>query len=309
VSDEQRITIRVPAKINVSLAVGPLRADGFHELTTVFQAVDLCDVVTAERAEGISLVLQGPEATGLAADDSNLAWRAAALLAEAAGRSRTGVALRVSKFIPVAAGLAGGSGDAAAALLACDRLWGLRLPMAELDALAAQLGSDVTFALHGHTALGTGRGERLTPISAAAEFHWVLAVAGRGLSTPSVYRELDRQRHARGVPVDGAAPDRVVAALQAGDCTALADAMGNDLQSATLTLAPELARTLEAGVSAGALAGMVAGSGPTCVFLAQDRAAAQSIARDIQASGTCRFAVAVVGNVAGARPAALPADQ
>ncbi|MDQ1691143.1 MAG: 4-diphosphocytidyl-2-C-methyl-D-erythritol kinase [Pseudonocardiales bacterium] len=307
-SDQQRITVRVPAKINISLAVGPLRADGFHQLTTVFQAVDLYDVVTAERAEGIALAVQGPEATGLAADDTNLAWRAAALLAEA-GQSRAGVALHVSKFIPVAAGLAGGSGDAAAALLACDRLWGLGTPMAELDALAARLGSDVTFALYGHTALGTGRGERLSPISTTSEFHWVLAVASRGLSTPSVYRELDRQRQTTGVPADGAAPDRVVAALQAGDYTALADAMGNDLQPAALALAPELARTLEAGVSAGALAGMVAGSGPTCVFLAQDRATAQSIARDIQASGTCRFAVAVLGNVAGARPATLPADQ
>ncbi|MGX7678014.1 4-(cytidine 5'-diphospho)-2-C-methyl-D-erythritol kinase [Jatrophihabitans sp. DSM 45814] len=307
------VHVRVPAKINLHLGVGPLRPDGFHELTTVFQAVGLYDDITASAGTpgpAIGLSLSGPEAAGVPADERNLAWRAADLLAKHRRGSRAGVALSVSKAIPVAAGLAGGSADAAGALLACKELWKLDIDEAELDLLAAELGSDVTFALHGRTALGTGRGERLRPIDTPHEFHWVLAAASAGLSTPAVYRELDRQRAAGSERTTAAtsagevAP--LLAALVAGDYGALGELLINDLQPAALALAPQLSRTLKAGTEAGALAGLVSGSGPTCAFLAPNRIAAAAIATELKASATCRLAIPVVGNVHGARVLASP---
>jgi len=295
--------VQVPAKVNLRLAVGPLRADGFHELATVFAALDLCDVLTAAPAEKLTLRLTGPESAGLAADESNLAWRAAALLAEHAG-IQAQAELGVEKNIPVAAGLAGGSADAAAALLACDRLWQLNLPASELAALAGRLGSDVAFALLGGTAVGTGRGERLTPV-AGANFHLVLAVADGGLSTPAVYAELDRQRGpAASTAADPAASledSGVLAAVATGDPRLLAGVLGNDLQPAALALAPHLADTLAAGLAAGALAGIVSGSGPTCAFLAADADHARTLAAAL--AGSCRRAVPVTGGTA--RPTVL----
>jgi 4-diphosphocytidyl-2-C-methyl-D-erythritol kinase len=293
------VTVAVPAKINLALAVGPLRPDGYHELRTLFHAVDLCDLVLASPAPALELVLDGEESAGLSGDQHNLAWRAAALLAEQAGIGAA-VRLRVTKRIPVAAGLAGGSADAAATLLACDRLWQLGLSAAVLDGLAGRLGSDVTFALHGRSAIGTGRGELLTDLPEAGRFHWVLAAAEGGLATPAVYAELDRQRS--GGQADPAAPDfdGLIAALQAGRPDQLAALIGNGLQPAALALAPQLAETLAAGRELGALAGLVSGSGPTCAFLASDADQARRLAVDLQASGSCRSARAVLGGVPGA---------
>lgn len=297
-SETQRtVTVRVPAKINLLLAVGPRRPDGFHELSTVFCAVGLYDTVTASPATDLSVRLTGPESAGLPADARNLAWRAAVLLAEHVGIEPR-VRLSIDKAIPVAAGLAGGSADAAATLLACARLWNLTVEPAALDALAAELGSDVSFALHGGCALGTGRGERLRPVPAAAAFSWVLAAASGGLSTPGVYAELDRQRAAgTGSPAAGG-PEPVIAALGSGDPHLLADRLGNDLEPAALALAPYLGATLGAGRRLGALGGLVSGSGPTCAFLAPDGEAAERLAHGLLASGTCRFARAVVGGAA-----------
>jgi 4-diphosphocytidyl-2-C-methyl-D-erythritol kinase len=304
------VSVRVPAKINLQLAVGPLRPDGFHEIATVFCALDLVDVLTASPADSLTVSVRGPESAGLAADRRNLAWQAAELLAEHAGIPAR-VDLGIDKNIPVAAGLAGGSADAAAALLACDRLWGLRLPPPELAALAARLGSDVAFALLGGTAVGAGRGERLRPIEGAASFSWVLAVADGGLATPAVYAELDRQR---GLGADAPAPvvDDPAAALQASGVLAavtsadpqlLAGRLGNDLQPAALALAPYLADTLAAGQKSGALAGIVSGSGPTCAFLARDGEHARALARALEGTGSCRRALAVTGG--NARPTVL----
>jgi 4-diphosphocytidyl-2-C-methyl-D-erythritol kinase len=293
------VTVRVPAKINVHLAVGPRRSDGFHELSTVFHAVDLYDTVTASPASGLSLQLSGPTAAGLPADAANLAWRAAALLAEHAGVPAD-AALQVDKAIPVAAGLAGGSADAAAALRACARLWHLDVSDAALAGLAARLGSDVTFALHGRTALGTGRGELLQPEPVAAELHWVIAAARGELSTPAVYAELDRQRDAGTAGSTVGDPAAVIEALRLGDVTSLGTLLGNDLQPAALELAPYLHDTLRTGEQAGALGGIVSGSGPSCVFLAADAPAAERIVAGLAETGTCRFALAVRGNVAGA---------
>jgi 4-diphosphocytidyl-2-C-methyl-D-erythritol kinase len=304
------VSVRAPAKINLQLAVGPLRPDGFHEIATVFSALDLFDVLTASPADSLRLSVRGAESAGLAADRSNLAWRAAELLAEHAGIPAQ-VELAIDKNIPVAAGLAGGSADAAAALLACDRLWELGLPPGELAALAARLGSDVAFALLGGTAVGGGRGERLQPVEGPASFCWVLAVADRGLATPAVYAELDRQRELgtdAPVPVvaDPAAAVEnagVLEAVASGDPRLLAGRLGNDLQPAALALAPYLADTLTAGQKCGALAGIVSGSGPTCAFLARDGEHARTLARALNGTGSCRQALAVTGG--SARPTVL----
>jgi 4-diphosphocytidyl-2-C-methyl-D-erythritol kinase len=286
--------VSVPAKLNVGLAVGSRRPDGFHPIDTIFCALDLCDEVSAEPAEALSLSVTGPEAGAVPADRRNLAWRAAELLAERAGRPAT-VTLRIEKRIPVAAGLAGGSADAAGALLACARLWQLDASEAELRELAARLGSDVTFALAGGLARGTGRGERLAELTGPV-LHWVLAAAVGELSTAAVYAEYDRQRPAAPEP---RLPDGLIEAVRAGDPAALAPLLRNDLQPAALALAPYLEQTLAAGLAAGALAGLVSGSGPTCAFLAAGAEHAAELAGKLAATGHCRFAVAVAGGVPG----------
>lgn len=169
------ITVRVPAKVNVQLGVGGLRADGFHDLANVFFAVALGDEVTAtpgSPGEGVTLSCSGPDAAVVPLDDSNLAARAARLLAAHHGLAGPAVHLHIAKAIPVAGGMAGGSADGAAALVACDALWGLDTPADTLLELAAELGSDVPFALVGGVALGRGRGEILDPLPVAGIFHW-----------------------------------------------------------------------------------------------------------------------------------------
>jgi 4-diphosphocytidyl-2-C-methyl-D-erythritol kinase len=298
------VSVRVPAKLNLQLLVGPLRADGYHEIATVFHALELFDVLSAAPAESLQVSMRGAESAGLPTGRANLAWRAAELLAQHAGVPAR-VQLTIDKHIPVAGGLAGGSADAAAALLACDRLWGLGLPAGELLALAGRLGSDVAFALVGGSAVGAGRGERLRPVEGGARFHWVLAVSHDGLSTPAVYAELDRQRGpelARTAPdpADALASSGLVEAVVSGDPELLAGRLVNDLQPAAITLAPYLADTLAAGRKCGALAGIVSGSGPTCAFLARDQAHAAELARELAASGACRKTYPVAGGSARA---------
>jgi 4-diphosphocytidyl-2-C-methyl-D-erythritol kinase len=221
------------------------------------------------------------------------------LLAERAGL-QPAVRLDLVKGIPVAGGLAGGSADAAATLVACDALWGAGLDRAELLELAAELGSDVAFALTGGTALGTGRGERLTPVLAAGRWHWVLAVAGAGLSTPDVYGELDRLRASTEQALAGA-PDRLINALRVHDPGALGRLLANDLQAPALALRPELRRTLRVGVDLGALGAVVSGSGPTCAFLSRSREAAVRLAAALAGAGVCRTVRIAYGPVPGAR--------
>ncbi|WP_405018965.1 4-(cytidine 5'-diphospho)-2-C-methyl-D-erythritol kinase [Kitasatospora sp. NBC_00070] len=298
------ITVRVPAKVNVQLGVGGLRADGFHDLANVFFAVALGDEVTARHGEGVTLTCSGPDAGSVPLDDTNLAARAARLLAAHHG-IEPNVALHIAKAIPVAGGMAGGSADGAAALVACDALWGLDTPAGVLHELAAELGSDVPFALLGGVALGRGRGELLEPLPVTGTFHWVFAVADGGLSTPAVYGECDRLRAETGghtdveVPTPDADP-ALLAALAAGDPVALAKALTNDLQPAAVSLRPALADTLLAGTEAGALAALVSGSGPTTAFLVADAERAAAVAAALLASGTCRAAHATYGPVPGA---------
>lgn len=292
--------MRVPAKVNLYLGVGSVRPDGFHELLTVFQAVDLHDEVSATSAVGLGLRMTGEGSAGLPNGPDNLAWQAASLLADHA-QVPPDALIEIKKAIPIGGGMAGGSADAAATLLACAHLWQTGTTKSELVTLAAGLGSDVAFPLVGGTALGTGRGELLTPVLATGRFHWVLALAAFGISAADAYRELDRQR---ADSPDGAAPalpDGLLDALRAGDARRLAPALGNDLQAAALTIAPSLRRTLAAGNELGALAGMVSGSGPTCAFLCADAEAATRLAAAMAGEGVCRTTRVVTGPVGGAR--------
>ena len=296
------VTVRVPAKVNLQLSVGPRREDGFHELATVFHAVALHDDVTAARqpaGSGISLTCDG-EGQGLVPlDASNLAWRAAQLLADASG-IYPDVAIRIHKHIPVAGGMAGGSADAAGALVACDALWGLNTPKTELHELAAVLGSDVPFSLHGGTAIGSGRGEQLTPVLAKGSFHWVFALAHDGLSTAAVYQECDRLRVGKHVP-EPYVSDNLMHALRVGDPMLLGKSLDNDLQQAAFSLRPALQRVIEAGLDAGALGGIVSGSGPTCAFVTRDADHALDIAVALTSSGLVRSVKRTFGPAHGAR--------
>lgn len=332
------VTVRVPAKVNLQLAVGPRREDGFHDLVNVFHAVSLFDEVTVREAPprqpnpsgagesassgadtGVSVTAADPpEASacaGLTAggglgshlarvplDGSNLAARAVALLAERTGRGSP-VTVHLDKHIPVAGGMAGGSADAAAALLACDRLWGCDLPPRTLAGYAADLGSDVPFALMGATAVGMGRGEILRPLAAPGRLRWVFALSPHGLSTASVFGEYDRLRPDAPEPrLDPA----LATALAGGDPAALGAALTNDLQEAALSLLPELERTLKTGSGAGALGALVSGSGPTCAFLVGgvDEAEADgreaAVVAELEGSGLCEQVVSAYGDVPGA---------
>nr|WP_026310543.1 4-(cytidine 5'-diphospho)-2-C-methyl-D-erythritol kinase [Parafrankia elaeagni] len=359
------VTVRAPAKVNLHLGVGPLRPDGYHEVTTILQAVSLYDEITAtsvplESVSGpdgsapvftdedpivvtVGVAGEGAQPAGPATDgedDSgtgapgdtgdragapagaaaepsisvvptgrdNLAVRAAYLVAEAAGIRGEAIHLTLSKGIPVAAGMAGGSADAAAALVACDALWGTELDRATLVELASRLGSDVPFPLTGGTALGTGRGEQLTDVLGRGEYHWVFALADGGLSTPAVYAEFDRL--AEGRLRTGPTPaDAVLAALRSGDPEELGAALVNDLQPAALRLRPSLRRVLESGIELGAIGAIVSGSGPTCAFLARDAAASVSLAASLAGMGVARAVRRAQGPVAGAqvsRPSTAP---
>lgn len=300
------VTVRVPGKVNLYLAVGDRREDGYHELTTVFQAVSLLDEVTVRNADVLSLELVGEGADKLPTDERNLAWQAAELMAEHVGRAPD-VSIMIDKSIPVAGGMAGGSADAAAVLVAMNSLWELNVPRRDLRMLAARLGSDVPFALHGGTALGTGRGEELATVLSRNTFHWVLAFADGELLTPAVFRELDRLREA-GDPPRLAGPGPVLAALAAGDPEQLASLLGNEMQAAAVSLNPRLRRTLRAGVQAGALAGIVSGSGPTCAFLCASAASAVDVGTEISGAGVCRTVRVASGPVAGARVVPAPTE-
>jgi 4-diphosphocytidyl-2-C-methyl-D-erythritol kinase len=302
------VVARAPAKINAHLAVGPLRPDGFHELRTVYLAVSLYDTVTVRPGSGLTMTATGEgtsAATGgdvVPIDRRNLVWRAAELLAEHAGVPAD-ASIEIAKTIPAAAGLAGGSADAAAALVALDALWGTRAGRDDLTDLAARLGSDVPFSLLGGVALGSGRGEQLSPVLARTPWHWVLGIAGEGLSTPAVYAELDRLRAAGRVP-DGSEltpSEPVIAALRSGPSAALAAALCNDLQAPALTLRPALRRALAAAVDAGAAAVLVSGSGPTVAALAEDGSGAVRLAATLAGAGVFRAVRAVHGPVPGAR--------
>jgi 4-diphosphocytidyl-2-C-methyl-D-erythritol kinase len=320
------VTVRVPAKVNLQLSVGPPRGDGYHDLVTVFHAVSLFDEVTVRPADRASVRVTGEGAASVPVGRANLAARAARTLAAAAlpRRSKPAVRIEIRKRIPVAAGLAGGSADAAAALVACNELWHTGLSQSELREIAATVGSDVPFALLGGTAIGQGRGELLTAALTTGTYHWVLAFSSGALSTPEVYAACDRlraashsgSRNATASPNPAAPRTRAVgaeaevgppslstelmAALRSGDPAAVGPLLSNDLQPAAVSLRPELRRTLATGREYGALGAIVSGSGPTCAFLAADAARARELAVSLTSAGVCRGVVRVKGPAGGA---------
>ncbi|WP_423463113.1 4-(cytidine 5'-diphospho)-2-C-methyl-D-erythritol kinase [Promicromonospora sp. MS192] len=267
------VRVRAPGKVNLALRVGPVGDDGYHPLATVFQAVSLYEEVTATQVPpgaGISLTVSGPQSEAVPTDETNLAWRAAALLADRTGLAAD-VALHITKGVPVAGGMAGGSADAAAALVACDALWDAGVPRTELVEMAAELGADVPFSLLGHTAVGTGRGDLLTPAMTRGEFHWCFGTQRTGLSTPSVFRRFDELAGPSTGVVTPEDDTDIMHALRAGDPVALGKALHNDLEAPALDLRPELAEVLEVATEAGALGVVVSGSGPTVAALGRSR--------------------------------------
>ena len=295
---------RAPGKINVFLKVGALLEDGYHDVAIAYQAVSLYEDVRAYPADDFSVSVTGSvELSRVPTDARNIAIKAARLLARRTG-FRGGVRLEIDKHVPVTGGMGGGSADAAATLLACDTLWGTALPREEMLRLAAELGADVPFAFTGGTAIGTGRGDQLSPALAKGQFQWVLALADFGLSTPEVYSELDRHRDRNSqdifpAPVAPTVEANVLQALRAGDPHMLADCLYNDLQAPALHLEPSLADVLELGERNGALAGIVSGSGPTVAFLAADLDSALEL--QIALSAAQLTVVRATGPVHGAR--------
>lgn len=299
------VVVRVPAKINLDLAVGALNPDGYHSVDTIYHAVSLFDELTVTPSMGgITLTLTGDYTDGVPADASNLAVRAATLLARHAGIA-AGADLVLYKDIPVAGGMAGGSADAAAALVGCDAVWHTGLDRAELLTLAAELGADVAFALVGGTAIGTGRGEQISPALARGQYHWVLALSEEGLSTPAVYAEFDRRAVGR-AHAEPRVSDAVMQALRSGDSAALGSALRNDLQGAACSLRPDLSDLIDVGLEYGALGGIVSGSGPTVAFLVRDHEQALDLSVALTASGACERVRRAHGPVHGARIGDLP---
>jgi 4-diphosphocytidyl-2-C-methyl-D-erythritol kinase len=300
-----RVRVRAPGKVNLSLRVGRPGADGYHPLSTVFQAVSVYEEVLATASDAVTLTAQGPGSEQVPLDDTNLAVRAARALARYTGVD-DGVHLHLLKGVPVAGGMAGGSADAAAALVACDELWGTGLGRDELTSLAASLGADVPFSLAGHTAVGTGRGDLLTPAMSRGEFHWAFAVQDEGLSTPAVFRAFDslhgyRPDASGGAPLERGDDVALMQALRAGDAAALGAALHNDLEPAAVAIAPRLAEPLAVARDSGALGVVLSGSGPTVAALARTAQHALALAAAFTAAGVADRVLTAAGPVAGAR--------
>jgi len=296
------VVVRVPAKVNLQLSVGPLGADGFHEVTTVFQAISLYDDVTVKFGEpgtGIVLTLSGPTSAGVPVDSTNLAYMAAQLMIDKHDLD-SDLSIHIKKEIPVAGGMAGGSADAAGVIVAMDSLFELGLSRDGMEKIAAELGSDVPFSITGGIAIGRGRGDEITPVLARGSYQWVLAMSAQGLSTQAVYAESDRLR----TGLDIARPqvsDQMLQALRAGDAVALGQALSNDLQPAACSLRPALRLALDVGNDYGALGSIVSGSGPTVAFLVEDDERALDLTVALSASGVVAGVIRAGGPTHGAR--------
>ena len=293
------VTVRVPGKVNVYLGVGPREFSGYHELATIFQAVGIYDEVTVSAADSLTISGLGSFADQIPTDETNLVWQAAQLVARACGEEPN-IHIQIDKSIPIAAGMAGGSADAAATLVACDTYWNAGIPRDQLDAMAATLGSDVPFMLHGGCALGVGRGDVLSPVMIRGSFHWVFATFDEGLSTAQIYEKTDEMR---GLEFEEApeVPTELLSALARGDAPALGRLLHNDLQLAATTSRPQLGRVLEQGIDYGALGAIVSGSGPTCAFLVRDESTAIDLVVALKASGLVDDVLRTHGPVHGAR--------
>ena len=296
------VTARVPAKVNLQLSVGPLGSDGFHEVTTVFQAISLFDdvtVATADSKDGIKISITGQTSNGVPVDNSNLAVKAAQLMIENYDLPKD-LSIKLKKEIPVAGGMAGGSADAAGVIVGLDSLFELGLSRDEMESVGSKIGSDVPFSICGGVAIGTGRGDQITPALAKGNYNWVLALSGQGLSTPAVYQECDRLREGLSIapPV---VSEQLMQALRAGDAKALGKALTNELQPAACSLRPALRLVLDVGVDYGALGGIVSGSGPTVAFLVSDDDHAMDLTVALSSSGVVSSVVRASGPTNGAR--------
>lgn len=296
------VVVRVPAKVNLQLSVGPLGSDGYHEVVSVFQAISIFDEVSLRHApegNGITLSVSGPTSHGVPTDSSNLAYKSAEIMALRYGTSKD-LTIHLKKEIPVAGGMAGGSADAAGVIVAMDALFALNLSRDDMEGIAAELGSDVPFAIAGGIAVGRGHGDQLTPALSRGTYHWVVAMSGSGLSTPAVYKECDRLREG----LDIARPqtsDLLLQSLRAADARGVGEAMTNDLQPAACSLRPTLRLVLDVGEEYGALGGLVSGSGPTVVFLVEDEEKALDLTVALSASGVVGGVMRASGPVHGAR--------
>ncbi len=298
----QSVTVRVPAKVNLQLSVGPREVDSFHNVVTVFQAISIFDDVTvtfAQPKNGVSVSITGDQRHGVPADENNLAVKAVALMAKEYDLE-IDAHIEIKKSIPVAGGMAGGSADAAAAIVAIDYLYSLGMSREEMVEIAAQLGSDVPFMLSGGTAIGTGHGEQLTAALSRGTYHWVLAISTAGLSTPAVYTECDRLR-AESEISDPATNELLMQALLAADPVAVGRHVVNDLQSAACSLRPALRLVLDVGQEYGALGALVSGSGPTVAFLVADEEAGLDLTVALTSSGVVGSVLRAFGPVAGAK--------
>lgn len=296
------VIARVPAKINLQLAVGPLGSDGFHEVTTVFQAISLFDdvsVATAPENNGISIQITGQTSKGVPSDSSNLAVKAATLMIKNYDLP-SDLNIKLTKEIPVAGGMAGGSADAAGVIVGLDSLFELGLSRDEMEIVGSKIGADVPFSICGGVAIGTGRGDQITPALFKGSYHWVLALSGQGLATPSVYAECDRLREGLSIAIP-VVSEQLMQALRAGDAKVLGKSLSNDLQPAACSLRPALRLVLDVGLDYGALGGIVSGSGPTVAFLVKDDEHAMDLTVALSSSGVISSVVRATGAVAGAR--------
>jgi 4-diphosphocytidyl-2-C-methyl-D-erythritol kinase len=296
----EQVRVRVPGKINLALRVGRVGDDGYHPLISIFQAVSIFDeiAVTPVRRGLVTCEISGPQASRVPTDGRNLAVKAARHLAAHLEEAPTGVHIAIRKEIPVAGGMAGGSADAAATLLACSTLWQTGLAIHDLAQVGAALGSDVPFPLVGGIAVGTGRGDKLAPVLGRGAYHWVLALSDAELSTPAVYRRFDELGEVN-VPLE--VPADLMNGLAAGDPRQVAPHLVNDLQAAAVAMQPSLQRVMDAGSRLGALGALVSGSGPTVAFLAADEESAIDLSVALSAEGVCRAVRRASGPVPGAR--------
>jgi 4-diphosphocytidyl-2-C-methyl-D-erythritol kinase len=296
------VSVRVPAKVNLQLSVGPREEDGFHNLVSVFQAISIFDEVTISLSQpktGITVSVVGDQTHGVPADSNNLAAQAAALMAKEYDLDLD-VHIEIKKSIPVAGGMAGGSADAAATIVAIDYLFSLGMNREEMSEVASRLGSDVPFMLNGGTAIGTGHGDQLTSALSRGTYHWVLALSTHGLSTPAVYAECDRLRTGLDI-VEPQTNEALMQALLAADPESVGAALINDLQPAACSLRPALRLVLDVGQEYGALGALVSGSGPTVAFLVADEDSGLDLAVALTASGVVGSVARAYGPVAGAK--------
>lgn len=295
------VVTRAPGKINLQLSVGPLQSDGYHPVATVFQAVSLFDEVKVSHSSnsGINLSATGKVSDLLPLDKSNLAFKAAELMCKKF-EIKDGLEISLQKEIPIAGGMAGGSADAGATIVGIDALFGLGLNKSEMERIGSELGADIPFTISGGTAIGTGRGDQITPVLSRGSYNWVLALSSSGLSTPAVYKECDRLREGLTVAPPHIS-DSLMHALSSGDAIALGKSLTNDLQPAACSLKPALRLILDVGMDYGALGGLVSGSGPTVAFLAENEDHALDLVVALTSSGVVGNVVRAAGPVPGAR--------